>query len=90
MNYVTKICPLCKKEFYPLRRDQRHCDDCRLNRIKEVNHQGYERRKLNKLKKKDRKKTIDDIVAEMNEYNKVHGGFISYGKYVAMMENGND
>lgn len=88
MNTVTKICPLCKTSFEPSRHDQVYCDDCRLNHMKELRAQQHKQKKLNKEKKRNRNKSLQDILTEIDEYNKANNCFISYGKYVAMMENG--
>lgn len=89
---IKKICKECGKEFFvPVNNNQKYCcDKCRNARLRK------KWRKINSVYKKPKaekspetenipKRTIDDTICEMKEYNKNHGTSLSYGQYQLML-----
>lgn len=77
-----KHCVDCKQPFYGGHNSKR-CPECQAKRTKEINKINYLKRR-NKYNKS--LKDINEIVREVEAYNKEHNTLITYGKYVAMME----
>ena len=79
-----KDCAYCGKEFMPVIGPQIYCsrECCVLAKRK----RDLRNRKKIKVKTRERKRsvTLDEILKEIEEYNKKHGTFISYGQYMSM------
>ncbi len=74
---ATKVCVVCGKEFIATNPKARICsDECREIRKNES--------RISK-KPKNKKKTLDEVLAELNEYNRTHGTHLTYGKYQDML-----
>jgi hypothetical protein len=73
-------CKQCELEFEtPTRR--KICDECAWeNELKGPKYAGVKRKPRIYA---EPSQTIDEILAEMREYNKEHGTRLTYGKYVA-------
>ena len=91
---MTRICKLCAGEFTP-NGNQRYCRECLRDRKREIDR-TYEAKTKAKSKQKRKitatlrskyapSKTINEIVREVNAYNKKHGTHLTYGKYVEKM-----
>ena len=78
MNNARKICKNCGKEFISPIATTRFCS-------KECSRKHDA--KVKKLKNTPKKQTLDDVLAELNEYNRTHGTHLTYGKYQAMKFN---
>jgi predicted amidophosphoribosyltransferase len=85
INNARKICAECGKEFItPVATTKFCCRNCAI----QYNKKSAQR------KKQPKKQTLDEIIAELNEYNHTHGTHLTYGKYQAMrfkeaLKNGN-
>ena len=76
-NNALKVCVVCGKEFYSTNpKSKVCCEECRIIRKNEV--------KKNK-KAVAPKKTLDEVLADLNEYNRTHGTHLTYGKYKEML-----
>ena len=73
---IAKVCAICGKPFYSTQVNATVCSEkCR----------SIKRGMLKKSKARPaKKKTIDDIMKEVDEYNLAHGTHLTYGKYKAM------
>ncbi len=75
VNNARKICKKCGKEFTSPSAVAKFCSkECRI---------VYTNQK-SKNKKTPKKQTLDEVLAELNEYNRTHGTHLTYGKYQAM------
>lgn len=85
INNTRKICAECGKEFFSPSKTIKFCSKtCAIRYNK----------KVAKRKKQPKKQTLDELLIEINEYNKTHGTHLTYGKYQAMrfqeaLKNGN-
>ena len=77
-----KHCADCKQPFYGGSNSKR-CPECQAKRTKEQQKIKYLKRR-NKYNKS--LKDINEIVREVEAYNKEHNTRLTYGKYVSMME----
>lgn len=82
-----RICRLCGFPFEPNKHNQLYCEDCRVSRKQEIYNRNKKIRNDKKAKQKYLDKTLNEITADLKEYNDVHDTCITYGKYVAMLEN---
>lgn len=76
INNARKICAECGKEFFSHSTKVRFCS----NKCATLNY-----KKTRKSKKQPKKQTLDDVIAELNEYNRTHGTNLTYGKYKDML-----
>ena len=75
-NNSRKICAECGKEFYSPFSATKYCSrKCR----------DAANKKAEKPKKIEKKKTLDEVLADLNEYNRTHGTHLTYGKYKDML-----
>lgn len=83
----NKFCPICDEEFEPTSASQIYCHDCRKNRNADI--QAYIREQKKKGKPtRVRPKSIKRILRDLEQYNKQHGTLLSYGQYVALLDQG--
>lgn len=80
---MIKKCVLCSEGFESNSNNAKYCPKCRET-IKKKYNKPYlsksERRSLTKPK------SINQIIAELEEYNRINGTQLTYGKYVGMKE----
>ena len=75
INNARKICAECGKEYFSTNGNSRFCsEDCK---------ETY-KKKHRKYVKKPKRKTLDEVLAELDEYNRTHGMHLTYGKYQNM------
>lgn len=81
------FCPICEEDFKKSKHNQKYCNDCLENRKYEIYKYAAQQKKIKEERKARQEgiKTIDQVIAELEAYNKKHGTCISYGKYVEMM-----
>lgn len=73
---ARRICAECGKEFYSPNGNVKYCSkECR-----DINKQ-----KNRQPRKTKKKKTLDEVLADLNEYNRTHGTHLTYGKYKDML-----
>lgn len=91
---VEVTCKECGVKFIAYSRKALRCPECRRNAIREQN-KSYQRQlqqSIKEVKKITTKKTyrppmtINEVVNEMEKYNKVHGTCLSYGQFVLILE----
>ena len=71
-----KICPVCGKEFYSHFATAKYCSkECR----------DVVKKKASAKKEIPKKKTLDEVLADLAEYNRIHGTHLTYGKYQDML-----
>ncbi len=76
MENARKICAECGKEFYSHNSNIKFCSkECR----------DANKKKSRQPKKAKKKKTLDELLAEIDEYNRTHGTHLTYGKYQDML-----
>jgi predicted nucleic acid-binding Zn ribbon protein len=74
---ATKVCIVCGKEFISTNPKATMCsDECREKRKNSLKAG----RKHNK-----KKKTLDETLKELDEYNRTHDTYLTYGKYKNML-----
>lgn len=74
---ATKVCIVCGKEFVSTNPKAKMCsNECREKRKNEI--------KAGR-RSKSKKKTLDELLAEIDEYNRTHGTHLTYGKYQEML-----
>lgn len=74
---ATKVCIVCGKEFISTNPKATMCsDECREKRKNSL--------KASRKRPKKKKKTLDELLAEIDEYNRTHGTHLTYGKYQNM------
>ncbi len=79
INNARRICTECGKEFFSTSSRTKVCSKaCRLKR-------QWKLCKTNNSKHDNKKQTLDEVLAELNEYNRTHGTHLTYGKYQAML-----
>lgn len=76
INNARKICAECGKEFFSPNTVVKFC----CKRCATLYN-----KKSAKRKKQPKKQTLDEVLAELNEYNKTHGTHLTYGKYQEML-----
>ena len=77
MKNAVKICIVCGKEFYSPNPKAKICsEECKEARKNAI-------RKTKKTVAP--KKTLDEVLADLNEYNRTHGTHLTYGKYKEML-----
>jgi hypothetical protein len=68
---------VCGKEFVSTNPKAKMCsDECREKRKNEI--------KAGR-RSKSKKKTLDELLTEIDEYNRTHGTHLTYGKYQEML-----
>ena len=78
MMVYKKNCIICGKEFEAERKNVKCCSgECKRKRSTEIKNAW-------KAIHQTRKSTLDQTIRELNEYNRVHGTHLTYGKYKAM------
>lgn len=86
-NINGKKCKYCKEEYFDDRKTQM-CDECRNILKKDRVKQNNKINKSYKVKDKVRrvelkpKKTLGQVLIELENYNKKHGTHIGYGEFV--------
>ena len=71
-----KICAVCGKEFYSHFPTAKYCSkECR----------DVVKKKASQKKEAPKKKTLDEVLADLAEYNRTHGTHLTYGKYQDML-----
>ena len=87
---MNKKCKRCGKIFNAKNGNVLYCDPCREIVIKENKTRSHAKEKLKREeKRKQRKSTpLDELCAEIREYNKKHGTRLSYGKYKTLLHFG--
>lgn len=78
-----KNCLHCGKEFRPLIGTQMYCCRSCYELAKKKRAEIYNRKKREERAAR-KNRTLDEILKEIEEYNKKHGTFISYGQYMSM------
>ena len=76
INNARRICIECGKEFYSISPKAKMCS-------KECKRARQFKLKQSRVTQKP-KKTLDELLAEINEYNRTHGTHLTYGKYQEM------
>ena len=76
INNARRICAECGKEFFSPYPNIKFCS----KKCKDINKQ-----KPKQPKKVQKKKTLDEVLADLDEYNKTHGTHLTYGKYQDML-----
>ena len=80
-------CPICYADFIPKQANHIYCEDCRQYRRHEID--AYrESKKPIVVDRVSNIKSVDDIIRDMNAYNKKHGTWLTYGQYVMKLEHG--
>lgn len=72
----TIQCLICGRDFTTGAHNIKYCPNCRG---KGENCTRTARRRKHKIK------SIPEIMRELEEYNRVHGTYLTYGKYVALL-----
>lgn len=73
---ATKICIVCGKEFTATNPKSKVCSaECKAKRKNESRAVK---------KPKEEKKTLDEVLKDVDEYNRTHGTHLTYGKYQNM------
>lgn len=73
---ARKFCAECGKEFYSTNGNVKFCSkECKAKHRTKAGHQP----------KTPERKTLDEVIADMNEYNRTHGTHLTYGKYQDMI-----
>ena len=76
---AVKVCIVCGKEFISTNPKATICsDECREAR----KNQTKESRKRTSKKKK---KTLEETLKDLDEYNRTHDKYLTYGKYKEML-----
>lgn len=78
-------CPICYGKFQKAG-FAKYCPDCRENRKDEIEAYQEEQKALKEMQKRPTENNHEEIVAEIEAYNKLHGTKLSYGQYTAMVD----
>lgn len=83
------ICVDCGEKFYTFGVSKRTiCDDCKKRH--KVKWQAERYKSFKSLKnecpqvKKGKKTSLNEILKEIDEYNRIHGTYLSYGEYIGL------
>lgn len=76
-------CQQCGCEFEHYYYNKRFCDDCRKLRKREYDKRIANERKVKLIPKKP-DKTLSQVIAELETYNKEHKTNLKYGEFVKM------
>lgn len=86
-----KSCIDCGKTFKAHANNAKRCDECKQELAREKAREQNALRKRENLYKKARKtkpkKTLSEIMRELEAYNKEHGTHLTYGQYVSKAGN---
>lgn len=82
-NYYLR-CFNCNREFTYTSDAKKYCPECdkQIKRERNRNFMRKKRRASIEIK------TLPEIMQDLKEYNEKHGTYLSYGRYVAMVERG--
>jgi predicted nucleic acid-binding Zn-ribbon protein len=84
-------CIDCGENFYSISTQVLRCPECRAKYKKEyekIYKKENPRRKKRKISRgMPPSKSISQVLRELEAYNKEHGTWLSYGQYIAMIEN---
>jgi hypothetical protein len=86
-----RICIDCGKSFIGYCNEKR-CKDCKRDESYRRNQEYIKRMRLKKEKaeRPQAKVSLDQIIKELEQYNRENGTHLSYGQYVAMKQEGAD
>lgn len=90
----TRECIFCGAEFEFTHPNQRYCNDCKEIRRRQAWEESYKLQRLKKmvhdrtLQAECSLKSINEVIRDINDYNRFHGTNISYGQYVEMIRLG--
>ena len=87
---IKLTCVICGRSFLTLCNNAKYCPDCRENwqdEIKrDISRRHYEKKKVRIVNLHPERKTLRQIVREVEEYNRAHGTCLTYGQYVLRKE----
>lgn len=82
----VKICDNCKRKFVARSANAVYCEDCR----KKAKQIRIAKAKAKKPYYTRSKKSLYEIIREMEAYNREHNTHLTYGQYVLKIEGGQD
>ena len=86
---IKYICRDCGAEFEAVSNRAFRCEKCRKEVAKLTSRNWYRENKSRKIPRTmPPRKSIRQVLRELERYNKEHGTFLSYGQYIAMIEKG--
>lgn len=78
-------CPICYAKFKKSG-CKKYCNDCKKNRKEEIEQYIKEEKLRRCMRTLGSWGTIDDVLEKLREYNETNGTHLSYGQYVAMVD----
>ena len=87
---IELACVICGRSFLTLCNNAKYCPECREKWRDEIRRQtdkqSYEKRKARIVNLHPERKTLRQMVREVEEYNRAHGTCLTYGQYVLKNE----
>lgn len=87
MTMEYRSCPICYADFIPKNTKHVYCEECKLYRNAEIRAYRESKRPII-VDRLSKVRSVDDIVRDLEAYNKKHGTWLTYGQYVMKLENG--
>lgn len=86
MRSFIMTCEVCGSEFTCRQHNAKYCPGCKEDAYneKQVQWRKRARAKRKSVKVKQEFKSINEVLADIEAYNKKHGSNLSYGQYIAM------
>lgn len=83
-------CEVCGLEFKvePKRRCTRYCKECRIQVRREQIRKSVKKSKNKRDGRKRIDMSLEAVTALQEKYNREHGTYLSYGKFIEKMKNG--
>lgn len=82
-------CSICGTRFETAGTTAKYCPKCRIWKRHEANVKNSEARRKRATRRTE-KVSINDVLRELDEYNRHHGTCYTYGQYMALRYSGRD
>lgn len=86
MIVKTFNCSRCGESFGAKSKYVLYCSNCRKEVAKEHSAASRTKKKAAGYKPQNEIKSMKQLLSELDNYNKEHGTYLTYGQYVAMVE----
>ena len=87
---IELTCVICGRSFLTSCNNAKYCLECRekyqAEVKKDIAHRSYFKRKIALHNPHPERKTIWDVMRELENYNRTNGTYLTYGQYVLRTE----
>lgn len=86
----TFECSVCGTLFETTGKSAKYCPECRIWKKKEMSANSRKAMRARRAHQQIKSTTINDVLRELEEYNKRHGTCYTYGQYMVLKCSGKD